>query len=712
MNVRKVITVVLAMIFMIAAVAQAEDPVYFADANLKAAVEEVLGIQNPTPTDMLSLYYLDALNDRGIASLTGIEHATNLRRLNLLGNLISDIKPLSGLSNLSHLLLGRNLISDISSLLGLTNLEVLDLEHNQISDIVTLSGLTNLTRLLLENNVISDISPLSGLTNIDDLHLGNTHLTDISPLASLTNMKYLWLYSNQINDISPLAGLTSLIDLRVHNNNLTHCNVVANLTNLEYLGLGQNGLTDCSCISGLTNLIYLDLQNNDISDISCLVGLTKMTYLFLDGNPITDISSVSGLTDLVHLNFGHGNVSNISALSGLTKLQGLVAWSSQIKDIGPLASLPNLMFLRIDNNLIQDITPLSGLMSLTELWLNVNQISNVSPLLGLTNLTFLNIENNPLELTTYCEYMRTILNNNPNLKEEDFYRDYRIAYNPSPADGAEVENSNLTLSWTTNSIGKLQDVYFGDNYANVSDGVGGTFHGSQVETDFVVGLPGCPYPNGLVPGKTYFWRIDEVEDDGMTVCKGDIWSFTVEGVIEETVEYQVSSSGDDGYAFNDTAQNLDTDFLRVGSSSFAKPPYYMSGMVFRNVNIPQGTRILSARLKIRAHTSRLTDVAYGVIQAEAANNAAAFGSSRHIASLPRTSASVNWDLDQPWSADAWYESPDIAEVVQEVINRAGWSANNALAILYSSRSEGGYRNFSAYDRGSDYAPMLEITYVP
>jgi len=180
----------------------------------------------------------------------------------------------------------------------------------------------------------------------------------------------------------------------------------------------------------------------------------------------------------------------------------------------------------------------------------------------------------------------------------------------------------------------------------------------------------------------------------------------------ETLKYQVSASQDDGYAFTDTFQNLDTDFLRIGSSSFAKPPYYMSGMVFRNVNIPQGTRILSAHLKIRAHTSRLTDAAYGMIQAEAANNAAAFDSSRHIASVPRTSASINWDLEHPWSADAWYESPDIGEVIQEVINRSGWSANNALAILYSTRSEGGYRNFSAYDRGSDYGAKLEITYIP
>lgn len=175
---------------------------------------------------------------------------------------------------------------------------------------------------------------------------------------------------------------------------------------------------------------------------------------------------------------------------------------------------------------------------------------------------------------------------------------------------------------------------------------------------------------------------------------------------------QISTSEDDGYAFKDTAQNLDTDFLRIGSSSFAKPPYYMSGMVFRNVDVPRGAEIISARLKICAYTEQLTGNVFGRIEAEAADSAATFGSSHHIASLPKTSASVHWDLSEPWSADTWYESPDIAEVIQEVINRDGWSANNSLAIVYSTRSEGGYRSFSSYDRGSDYAPKLEITYTP
>jgi hypothetical protein len=43
-----------------------------------------------------------------------------------------------------------------------------------------------------------------------------------------------------------------------------------------------------------------------------------------------------------------------------------------------------------------------------------------------------------------------------------------------------------------------------------------------------VGFPGFAFPDGLVPGTTYYWRIDEVNDaDPNSPWKGDIWSFTV-----------------------------------------------------------------------------------------------------------------------------------------------------------------------------------------
>ena len=29
---------------------------------------------------------------------------------------------------------------------------------------------------------------------------------------------------------------------------------------------------------------------------------------------------------------------------------------------------------------------------------------------------------------------------------------------------------------------------------------------------------------GLIPGATYYWRVDEVEADGTTIHTGDVWS--------------------------------------------------------------------------------------------------------------------------------------------------------------------------------------------
>jgi hypothetical protein len=179
-----------------------------------------------------------------------------------------------------------------------------------------------------------------------------------------------------------------------------------------------------------------------------------------------------------------------------------------------------------------------------------------------------------------------------------------------------------------------------------------------------------------------------------------------------TVERFVSASRDDGYALNETSQNLDANYLTIGSSADVSPPYCMAGMVFRNVNIPRGARIISAHLEIYSYDSQLSEVVYGTIQAQASDDAAAFGDSRPIGLVPRTHASVNWDLQEPWSKDTWYDSPDISGVIQEVVDSEAWSANNALAILYSTRQErGGYRCFSSYDRGSSYAPKLEITYA-
>lgn len=101
------------------------------------------------------------------------------------------------------------------------------------------------------------------------------------------------------------------------------------------------------------------------------------------------------------------------------------------------------------------------------------------------------------------------------------------AYNPSPANGGIYSDIWATLSWSPAESAATHDVYVGDNFDQVNEGTDDTFQVNQGDTFYIVGFPGYPFPDGLVPGTTYYWRIDEVEADGVTKHKGDVWSFTV-----------------------------------------------------------------------------------------------------------------------------------------------------------------------------------------
>ena len=100
------------------------------------------------------------------------------------------------------------------------------------------------------------------------------------------------------------------------------------------------------------------------------------------------------------------------------------------------------------------------------------------------------------------------------------------ATKPNPADGAVVEDTWISMNWMGGQNAASYDVYLGDNYDDVKNGAGDTNRGNYGSNYFVAGFPGYPYPDGLVPGTTYYWRIDEVQTDG-TVQEGTVWSFRI-----------------------------------------------------------------------------------------------------------------------------------------------------------------------------------------
>jgi len=102
-----------------------------------------------------------------------------------------------------------------------------------------------------------------------------------------------------------------------------------------------------------------------------------------------------------------------------------------------------------------------------------------------------------------------------------------ISASPEPADGAMIRDTWVSLSWLPGDFAASHDVYLGENYDDVDAGTGDTFQVNQTETYFTIGFPGFPYPDGLVPSTTYYWRIDDVEADGTTIHKGKVWSFMI-----------------------------------------------------------------------------------------------------------------------------------------------------------------------------------------
>jgi hypothetical protein len=101
------------------------------------------------------------------------------------------------------------------------------------------------------------------------------------------------------------------------------------------------------------------------------------------------------------------------------------------------------------------------------------------------------------------------------------------AFMPEPADGAYYRDTWASVAWNKGDTAASHDVYFSDNRADVEAGAESAFLGNQVPAFFVVGFPGMPYPDGLVPATTYYWRVDSVEADGTTKHEGFVWRFTV-----------------------------------------------------------------------------------------------------------------------------------------------------------------------------------------
>jgi pimeloyl-ACP methyl ester carboxylesterase len=142
---------------------------------------------------------------------------------------------------------------------------------------------------------------------------------------------------------------------------------------------------------------------------------------------------------------------------------------------------------------------------------------------------------------------------------------------------------------------------------------------------------------------------------------------------------------------------------------------YHSAIRFPGVTIPQGATINSASLKVTSTGSGnpQTTTIYG----EAVDNASDYSSDTHASMEARslTTSSVVWPESSAWTSGVAYDSPDISSVIQEIVNRSGWSSGNALALIW--REALGYSGvasrvlFAAHEHTTQPEAVLTINYT-
>jgi hypothetical protein len=173
------------------------------------------------------------------------------------------------------------------------------------------------------------------------------------------------------------------------------------------------------------------------------------------------------------------------------------------------------------------------------------------------------------------------------------------------------------------------------------------------------------------------------------------------------VNIQVAASEDD-------AEERDSGKMKLTSSDLEMvydKGLQKVGMRFTGVNIPRDAVIDLAYLQFQADEQGFvqTDL---TIAGEDTGDAVVFSSTDNDISLrTRTTAEVFWGGVVQWSqigaAGLDQRSPDISQVIQEIVSRTDWVEGNSLVVIITGSGE---RVAESFDGDPNAAPLLHVEY--
>src|SRR5262245_45202780 len=173
-----------------------------------------------------------------------------------------------------------------------------------------------------------------------------------------------------------------------------------------------------------------------------------------------------------------------------------------------------------------------------------------------------------------------------------------------------------------------------------------------------------------------------------------------------TFEARTVSSTDDAEEFADHTMYIKSSDLELTEDSSNQT----IGMRWTGLTIPQGAFISAAYIQFSSKESH-SNTTNLVFKAQRADNAATFTSAAgDISSRLLGGAAVSW-APAAWVSGATgpdQRTPDLKDLIQEVVSRSGWASGNALAIVMTGS---GHRTAWAWDGDATQSPLLHVEYT-
>lgn len=150
------------------------------------------------------------------------------------------------------------------------------------------------------------------------------------------------------------------------------------------------------------------------------------------------------------------------------------------------------------------------------------------------------------------------------------------------------------------------------------------------------------------------------------------------------------------------SQSLDTDSLDNGTGQSQS-----IGLRFIDVNVPANARIVSAAIKLTTNRDITSDMQFG-ISVEQTDSAQPFASIANELGARSWSGETSWNSNVYAAADETVYTSDLKTLIEQTVNRVGWSKGNAMAFRLTPNQPGRSRSFTAFDASEARAAQLTI----